>query len=76
MFKAMYQQERDEDSGGDFTEATLNRAKDDQRTFGRVKANELMVVGVDPARRYGAGWVALAVDRTEETVTVADFFWA
>lgn len=75
MFKAMYQQERDEDIGGDFTQATLDRSKDDQRSFGRVKANELLVVGVDPARRYGAGWVALAVDRTEETVTVADFYF-
>ena len=75
MFKAMYQQERDEDIGGDFTQATLDRSKDDQRSFGRVKTNELLVVGVDPARRYGAGWVALAVDRTEETVTVADFYF-
>lgn len=75
MFKAMYQQERDRDVGGDFTEATFERAKDESRSFRFHKAHELIVVGADPARRYGAGWVALAVDRVEGTITVVDYFW-
>ena len=75
MFKAMYQQERDTESGGDFTEETLENAKNPQRSFGMAFPHELLIVGVDPARRYGAAWVALAVDRREETVCVVDFFF-
>lgn len=75
-FAAMYQQER-ERSGetADFTDEVLEAAKDEKRSFGEARTHELIVVGVDPARVYGASWVALAVDRREGTVTLCDFFW-
>ena len=75
MFKAMYQQERDTETGGDFTEETLKRSRNPERSFGRAYPHELVVLGVDPARRYGAAWVTLAIDRREQIITVCDFFF-
>ena len=75
MFKAMFQQERDMDVGGDFTEETLESAQQPARTFGVAYPREMVVVGVDPALRYGAAWVALAVNAKEKTVTLVDFFY-
>ena len=75
IFAAMFQQERDQDTGGDFTAATLEAAQDPSRSFGVAFPHELIVVGVDPATRYGAAWVALAVDRRERKVTLVDFFY-
>ncbi len=75
MFKAMYQQERDFEVGGDFTEETLISARQPARTFGVAYPRERIIVGVDPARTYGAAWVALAVDQKEKTVTLVDYFF-
>ena len=75
MFKARFQQERDQDATGDFTQETLESAKDPSRSFGQVFAHELLVVGVDPARRYGAAYAVLAVDRSQGLVTLVDFYW-
>ena len=74
-FQAMYQQKRDVDSGGDFTDAVLDMCRDEGRSFGQTFAHEMLVIGVDPARRYGAAWVLLAVDRREKTVCLADYFF-
>ena len=63
------------DVAGDFTEETLDRAKNPDRTFGVAHAHELVFIGIDPAIRYGAAWVALAVDRRENVVTLVDFFF-
>lgn len=75
FFEAMYQQTHVANRGGDFTGDVLDMCKDETRSFGQTFAHELRVVGVDPARRYGAGWVLLAVDRRNQTVTLADFFF-
>ena len=74
-FAAMYQQIRDRSVGGDFTDAMLDKTKDYDRSFGQVYAHELRVIGVDPARRYGAGWVLLAVDRDKKIITYADDYF-
>lgn len=76
IFRAMYQQERDKEvTFADFDDATLDHAQDTTRSFGRLRPHEILVLGVDPARRYGAAWVLWAVDRKEQTLTIADFFW-
>lgn len=75
MFEANYNQRRNRSKGGDFTDDVFETAKDDERSFGQVYAHELRVVGVDPARRYGAGWLLWAVDRRSHTLTIADFFF-
>jgi len=76
VFRAMYQQERDKNVAVmDFTEDTLIRARDESRSFGQVFSHEIKVLGVDPARRYGAGWLLWAIDKSLGQMTVADFFW-
>lgn len=76
IFRAMYQQERDPDvSFADFDDATLDTAEDHTRSYGTIRPHEILVLGVDPARRYGAAWVLWAVDRSEQTMTIADWFW-
>jgi hypothetical protein len=37
--------------------------------------HEVIVVGVDPARTYGAAWAALAVDFAKQIATVIDWEW-
>jgi hypothetical protein len=76
VFKAMFQQERDKEMAyADFTEETLALARDYGRSFGIILPHEIKVLGVDPAKRYGAGWVLWAVDLREKVLTVADFWW-
>jgi hypothetical protein len=76
VFKAMFQQERDKDIAVmDFTAETLERARDPERSFGQVFSHEIKILGVDPARRYGAAWVLWAVDKSLRQLTLVDFFW-
>jgi hypothetical protein len=75
MFLAMFQQERELEIGGDFTDAVLDLADDPHRTYGQAFPHELLVVGVDPARTGGAAWVLWAIDQTGETATVVDWFY-
>ncbi len=75
LFDTMYQQNPPDIVTGDFTDETLNRADDDNRTFGVYRSNELIVIGADPARSAGAAWVAWGVDRENETITVIDSFF-
>lgn len=75
-FKAMYQQERDQETAySDFSDEVLAMAEDHHRSFRQLRAHEIRLLGVDPARKYGAAWVLLAVDKSEGVVTIADFFW-
>lgn len=75
-FKAMYQQERDPDvSLIDFTTEVFDAAHDHGRSWGEIMPHEIRLLGVDPARTYGAAWVLLCVDREEGKITVADFWW-
>ena len=71
----MYQQQPPEEVTGDFTDATLDAADDEERTFGVYRPNELIVIGVDPARTGGAAWVAWAVNRDKSTITLIDYFF-
>lgn len=74
IFRAMYQQERDRDVAyADFDDATLEAAYDHTRSWHQVFPTEIKLVGVDPARRYGAAWCGLAVDRRAQVVTPFDF---
>lgn len=74
-FDAMYQQKRRKTTTGDFTDEILDGCRNPDRTFGQVYAHELRIVGVDPARKYGAAWVLWAVDRREKKLILADFFF-
>lgn len=73
LFDTMYQQDPPSDITGDFTDAVLDRPDDPDRTLGVYRPGELLVVGVDPARRAGAAWVAWGVNRQEETITLVDY---
>lgn len=76
MFRAMYQQERDPDVGlVDFTDDVFDAAYDRDRSFGQVMPIEIRLLGVDPARRYGAAWALLAVDQELGEICIADFWW-
>jgi hypothetical protein len=75
QFEAMYNQNRIADSVGDFTDVVLDAADDRERTIGRHHPGELIVVGVDPARVYGAAWVAWAINRATQTITLLDCFY-
>lgn len=74
-FKAMFQQERDRDATGDFTDEVLTLAKDPEREYGFYRPSEILVLGIDPARVYGAGYVVWAVDVRKGTFTVIDQQW-
>lgn len=75
IFRAMFQQERDTESTGDFTEATFEAALDESRTWEVAYPDELLVVGADPGQYYGAAYAALAVSRDRHTITAVDEFW-
>lgn len=75
IFRAMFQQERDADSTGDFTEATWKAMLDPTRTWEVSRPTELKVVGVDPGQYYGAAYGVLAIDRDQGTITCVDEFW-
>lgn len=75
LFDTMYQQRPPAEITGDFTDPILDAADDPERTLGRYRPRELLVVGVDPARSAGAAWVTWGVDREAGTVTLIDFFY-
>jgi hypothetical protein len=75
LFDTMYQQKPPDEITGDFNDATLDAADDEERTFGMYPTNELIVIGADPARSAGAAWVAWGVDRDKGTITLIDFFF-
>lgn len=76
IFRAMYQQERDADVAyADFDDTTLATAYDHTRSWRQVFPHETRLIAVDPARRYGAGWVGLAVDRQNQVITPFDYQW-
>jgi hypothetical protein len=76
VFKAMYQQERDRVvEAADFTEEVFEQARDPSRSWGQLLPHEIRLLGVDPARRYGAAWSLLAVDRVDKCLTIAQFWW-
>ncbi len=75
LFDTMYQQKPPDEITGDFTDATLDAADDEERTFGMYRPGELIVIGADPARSAGAAWVAWGVDRQKGTITLVDYFY-
>ena len=72
-FRALYMQEDVTSEIGDFTDAVLDMAYDPTRTFGKWEPNETLVLGVDPAKTYGAAWWLWAVNRREQKMTMVDF---
>ena len=75
LFATMQMQEPPQDYSGDFTDEVLDAPDDDSRTYGVAYPDEILVVGVDPARTAGAAAVTWAVDRQERTATVVDVFY-
>lgn len=75
LFATMQMQDPPTNFSGDFTDEVLDRADDPGRTYEIAYPNEIIVVGVDPARTAGAAYVVWAVDRAERTATVVDAFY-
>src|SRR3990167_1978799 len=74
LFELHYQQNPESVGYGDFTQAALEAAFDPERTLGVSAPNEILVQGVDPARKGGAAWVVVGVNPQEDTTTVIDFW--
>jgi len=75
MFQRIYQQAPAPTEGGDFTDMVLDHCDDPERTLGVIRPGEELVLGIDPARTGGAGWVLWAWDRENEKATVVDLFF-
>lgn len=74
-FETMYQQSPPRETTGDFSEAVLEAAEDETRTFGAYRPSEVLISGVDPARKAGAASATVAVDVENQTITVIDAFY-
>ncbi|MFH2073333.1 MAG: hypothetical protein ABIJ75_10835, partial [Actinomycetota bacterium] len=74
-FQTLYQQNPPASESGDFTEAILGHCDDVTRTLGVTRPGEILVLGVDPARTGGAGWVLWGWDPKASTATVVDLFY-
>ena len=72
-FRALYMQEDVTAEVGDFTDNVLDMAYDHTRTFGRWEPHETLVVGVDPAKTFGAAWWLWAVNTRDQKMTMVDF---
>ena len=75
-FRAIYQQEDVTAEIGDFTDQVLDAAYEPTRTFGRFDPTETLVLGVDPAKTYGAAWWLWGVKRDSHgmgTLTLVDY---
>ena len=76
VFDALYQQHRDSNASSvDFPAEVLAAARDETRTYRVAYPNEVILLGVDPAKVYGAAWVAWAVDPQAGIATVLDWEW-
>jgi hypothetical protein len=74
-FDTVYQQNPPASVGGEFPDLILNHCDDPARTFGVHPNREKLVLGVDPARTGGAGWVLWGIDREAHTLTVVDYYY-
>ena len=75
LFAAMWQQQPMTSEHREFTQALLDHCDDPSRSIGQVRPGEILIGGVDPARKYGAAWVIWAYHQRDETVTVVDYFF-
>ena len=73
LFETMYQQNPSTDDQGEFSQTLLDHCDDPSRTYGVVKAGEILVLGIDPARTGGASWMMWAYDG--EKITLVDEFY-
>lgn len=73
LFATMQQQDPPSIVGGEFTEALLNSGDDSERSIKMLKPGEIGILGVDPARTYGAAFVKVAVDLRRGTIIPYDF---
>lgn len=74
-FETLYQQNPPQSVTGDFTRALLDHCDDPDRTLGVAPPGEILVLGVDPARSGGAGWVLWGWNPRAGTATVVDLFY-
>jgi hypothetical protein len=75
MFETMYQQNPPTNVHGEFSDVVLNHCDDINRTLKKRRAGTTLVLGVDPARTYGAAWVLWEWDPKERTCSLVDFFY-
>lgn len=75
LFELIYQQNPETSGYGDFTSEILDGCDDPERTLGVARPGEVLVVGVDPARSGGAGWLLWGYDPESKTFTVVDYWW-
>lgn len=74
-FETMYQQNPPSEEGGDLTRDILDRCDDPSRTVGVSIPGRPLILGVDPARSGGAGWVLWEWDPETSVCTVIDVFY-
>ncbi len=73
LFATMQQQDPPTTAGGEFTEELLNSSEDETRSIYMKYPHEVGILGVDPARTYGAGFVKVAVNLRENTIIPYDY---
>jgi hypothetical protein len=74
-FETMYQQNPPSESAGEFTRDLLDHCDDPSRSLGVYRKGTTLVLGVDPARAGGAGWVLWEWDAEKAVATVVDFWY-
>lgn len=75
LFDLLYQQNPQVSAFGDFTWEILDGCDDYERSLGQPRPGETLILGVDPARSGGAGWVLWALDEKTGIFTLVDFWW-
>ena len=74
-FEIMYQQNPPSDSGGEISRELLDHCDDPSRSIGAPLPGRPLVLGIDPARSGGAGWVLWEFNPEDRSLTVIDFFY-
>lgn len=72
-FRAIMMQESVAQEFGDFSTQVLDLANDEDRSFGQYDPSSVLVLGVDPAKTFGAGWWLWEVNRRAQTLALVDF---
>jgi hypothetical protein len=75
LFGLIYQQNPAVSAYGDFTWEILDGCDLPDRSLGDHQPGETLILGVDPARSGGAGWVLWALDEKAASFTLVDFWW-
>jgi hypothetical protein len=74
-FETMYQQNPPSSEGGDLTRDLLDRCDDPTRTLGVAVPGRPLILGIDPARAGGAGWVLWEYNPEDGVCVPIDLFY-